>query len=458
MKVIICGAGQVGQNIARHLSSEGNDVTVIDQAPELIQRLGDALDVKAMVGHASRPPVLDAAGAEDADMIIAATQSDEVNMVACQVAHSLFGVPTKIARVRDQTYMQPRWAKLFNREHMPIDVTISPELEVARAVTRRLMAPGASEMIPLGEGRIRLVGVRITDECPVINTPLRQITALFPDLNINIVGLVRDDRKFVPGANDQIFPGDEVYFVADETHVPRAMAVFGHEEPAAHRVVIVGGGNIGLSLAQSIESESPSMTLKVIERSGTRAANVAQMLSRTIVLNGDALDPEILDEANVRNADSVIAVTDDDETNILVSLLAKRYGTKRTIALLNKSFYTSLINPLDIDVVVNPRAITVSTILQHVRRGRIRALHTIGDGFGEVIEVEALETSSIVGTPIADIRMPSGALVGAILRDEKVIIPRGETSIKAHDRVVVFSMETVVKKVEKMFAVQLEYF
>lgn len=458
MKVIVCGAGQVGNNIARHLASEANDVTVIDQSPELIQKIGDTLDVKGVVGFASYPNILEQAGADDADMIIAATQSDEVNMVACQVAHSLFNVPTKVARIRQQVYREPQWANLFSRDHMPIDVIISPELEVARAIVRRLAAPGASEMIPLANGRVRLIGVRVGEDCPIINTPLRQLTALFPDLNINIVGIVRGERGFVPSPEDQMLPRDEVYFVAESSHIVRAMAAFGHEEPEAHRIIIVGGGNIGLCLADLIEKDHPGVAAKVIERTQGRAERVAQTLSQTTVLHGDALDPEILEEANVRKAEMVITLTDDDETNILVSLLAKRYGCRRTVALVNKQTFAPLIQFLDIDVVVNPRAITVSTILQHVRRGRIRAVHSIGDGFGEVLEIEALETSGIVGTPIKDVKLPSGSIIGAVVRDNTVIIARGDTVIRAKDRVVLFSMETVVKKVERMFAVRLEYF
>jgi len=458
MKVIVCGAGQVGSNIARYLASEANDVTVIDQSAELIQKISDTLDVKAVVGFASHPDVLEQAGADDADMIIAATQSDEVNMVACQVAHSLFDVPTKVARIRQQVYREQQWANLFSHDHMPIDVIISPELEVARAVVRRLAAPGASEMIPLADGRVRLIGVRVAEDCPIINTPLRQLTALFPDLNINIVGIVRGERSFVPRPEDQMLPRDEVYFVADSSHIGRAMAAFGHEEPEAHRIVIVGGGNIGLCLADLIEKDHPSVSAKIIERSELRAERVARALSQTTVLHGDALDPEILEEANVPKAEMVITLTDDDETNILVSLLATRYGARRTVALVNKQTFAPLIQYLDIDVVVNPRAITVSTILQHVRRGRIRAVHSIGDGFAEVLEIEALETSSIVGTPIRDVKLPAGSIIGAVVRDDAVIIARGDTVVRAKDRVVLFSMETVVKKVERMFAVRLEYF
>ncbi len=458
MKIIVCGAGQVGSSIASHLSKENNDVTIVDQSAELVRRISDTIDVQGIVGHASRPDILEQAGAADADMIIAVTYADEVNMVACQVAHSLFEVPTKIARIRHQSYLQPIWANLFSREHMPIDVIISPEIEVARAVTRRLQVPGAFEMIPLVEDKVRLLGVRCGDECPLVHTPLKQLTQLFPDLNIVIVGIMRGNQPFVPKGDDHMLPGDEVYFVVDTEHLPRAMAAFGHEETEARRLLIFGAGNIGLFLAQQIEREYPWVKAKIIEKDTERAENVAGRLERTIVLNGDVLDPEILEEANVAATETVVAVTNDDETNILASLLAKRNGCKRAITLINKSSYESLVTPLGIDVVVSPRNITVSTILQHVRRGRIHSVHTLREGFGELIEAEALETSPLVNTPLKDVNLPDGVMLGAIVRDGKIINPRGNTIVEVKDRIVLFAAAESVRKVEKMFSVQLEYF
>jgi len=458
MKVIVCGAGQVGSNIARHLALENNDVTVVDQSPELIRKISDTLDVNGVVGQASRPDVLEKAGLEDADLLIAVTYSDEVNMMACQVAHSLFDVPTKIARVREQAYLQPMWANLFSRDHLPIDVIISPEMEVARAISRRLRVPGAFEMIPLVDDKVKLLGVRCEDDCPLVNTPLRQLTKLFPDLNIVIVGIIRDDTAIVPTSNDQMEPGDEVYFVVDSTQVTRAMAAFGHEEREARRLLIFGGGNIGLSLAQSIEREHDWVKTKIIEMSKDRAEHIASILEKTMVLRGDVLDQEILEEANVAETETVVALTNDDETNILASLLAKRYGCQRAITLINKSTYEPLISSLGIDVVVSPRNITVSTILQHIRRGRIHAVHTLREGFGELIEAEALETSDLVGKPLREVKLPQGVLLGAIVRDGQMICPGGGTIVQANDRVVLFAAAEVIRKVENMFSVQLEYF
>lgn len=457
MKVIICGAGQVGFAIARYLANENNEVTVIDNRPELLRKIGDTLDVRCVAGFASHPTVLEQAGAADADMIIAVTAGDEVNMIACQVAHSLFNVTKTIARVRQQSYLQPQWQHLFARDRLPIDVIISPEIEVARAITRRLQVPGAIEVIPLADDRVRLIGVRCTEETPLVHTPLRQLTVLFPDLNIVVIGIVRKGRAIVPTAEDRMLPGDEVMFVADTRHMARAMAAFGHEEEEARRIVVFGGGNIGLCLVQQIEALPSGVSAKMIEQDRGKAEEAARALN-SIVLHGDVLDGAMLAEANVGAAETVVAVTNDDETNILSALLAKRMGCGRVMALVNKGDYSTLMSELGIDVVVDPRAITVSKILHHVRRGRIHSVHSLREGFGELIEADALETSPLVGKPLKDIRMPPGVLLGAVVRDGKVINPRGNTVVQVNDRVVLFAPASAVKKVEKMFSVSLEYF
>ena len=458
MKVIVCGAGQVGYSIARYLAQEDNDVTVVDQSQQLTRKIADTLDIKTVNGFASHPDILEQAGAADADMLIAVTQSDEVNMIACQVGHSLFNITTKIARVRQQGYLEPKWANLFTRDHMPIDVIISPEREVASAIARRLRMPGAFDLISLVGDLVKLVGVRLNADCPVVNTPLRQLTQLFPDLNVRIVGIVRAGDPVSPVGDEQLMPGDEVYFVCDHEHLDRAMAAFGHEEREARRIVVFGGGNIGQFLTQQIEAENPSVNIKIIEKDKTRAEIAARNLKRSVVLLGDVLDSDILEEANVSAAEAVVAVTNDDETNILAALLAKRQGSARAITLVNSESYAPLVPDLGIDVVVSPRHITVSTILQHVRRGRIHSVHTLRDGFGELIEAEALETSPLVGQPLGESDLPDGVLVGAVVHDGEVIIPRSSTVIQTGDRVVLLAPAEAVRQVEKMFAVQLEFF
>lgn len=456
MNVIICGAGQVGFSIARYLSGEGNDVTVIDRDPQLIGHINESLDVQAMVGNASEPAMLAAANADEADLIIAVTYADEVNMVACQVAHSLFNVPTKIARIRQQSFLDPLWADLFSRDHMPIDVIISPEVEVAKAINRRLLVPGAFDMIPLADDKVRVIGVRCTETCPVVNTPLRQLTELFPDLNVVVVGIARDGEASIPTSTDQMLPGDEVYFVSDTHHVSRVMEIFGHEEAEASRLVIVGGGNIGTNLARNLEAQD-GVTAKVIEMDRERARKIAEIVPQTTVLQGDVFDEEILAESNISSADMVVAVTNDDETNVLGALLAKQYGVEQAIALVNRESYASLVTKLGVDILVNPRSITVSQILHHIRQGRIRAVYSLWERFGEIIEAEVLETSPLVGATLKDRKLPRGVIIGAIVRDGEVLIPRGDTDIRIHDRVILLASTGTVREVEKLFAVRLEF-
>jgi trk system potassium uptake protein TrkA len=458
MKVIVCGAGQVGYNIARYLAVAGNDVTVIDQRAELTTKISESLDIQAITGHASHPDTLQQAGAEDAEIVIAVTHADEVNMVACQVAHSLFNVPTKIARVRQQSYLEPRWQDLFRREHMPIDVIISPEREVAHAIALRLEVPGATSVTPFADGKVRLIAARCGSDCPILDTPLRQLTFLFPDLHMIIVGITRDDTFFVPGGDDHLIAGDEVYSVIDTTHIERAMRAFGHEQEKADRIVIAGGGNVGLFLAQELEHGWPGASIAMIEGDADRARLIADKLTRTVILHGDARDKEILDEANLRSAGAIVSVTNDDEVNIMAALLAKRAGCRTALTLVNNNAYGSLLGSLDIDVMINPRETTVSSILLHVRRGRIRSAYTIRDGEAEVFEAEVLETSPLAGQAIRDARLPTGVVVGAILRDGQVQVPRAETVIRTGDRVVIIARAQAVKKAEKLFAVRIDYF
>lgn len=458
MKVIVCGAGQVGSGIARQLARERNDVTVIDQSPERISEISETLDVRTVTGYASYPQILDQAGAAEADMLIAVTLADEVNMVACQVAHSLFDVPMKVARIRAQNYLEPQWQNLFTRDHMPIDVIISPEVEVGKAVLRRLDLPGAFEKQSFAEDKVGFVGITLEEDCPVVNTPLRQLTELFPDLRAVVVGVSRDGKLFVPTTEDQMAVGDQIYLVADSDHVRRALSIFGHEESEARRVIIVGGGNIGRYLARQIEEQQGATSVKIIEADRNRAIAAADELKKSTVLLGNGLNQDLLREAGIQDTETIVALTNDDEVNILTCMMAKHEGCERTLCLLNNRNYGPLMNTLGIDAFVDPRATTVSTILQHVRRGRIRGLHSIEDGAGEIVEGEALETSPLVGQPLREIGLPKGMRIGAVVKDTEVIIPRGDTVIEQGDRVIIFALAELIPKVEQMFRVSLEFF
>lgn len=458
MKVVICGAGQVGFGIAERLAGEQNDVSIIDTSARRIQTVTEQLDVRGVVGQGSHPDVLARAGIEQADMLIAVTLHDEVNMVACQVGHALFNVPTKVARIRAQTYLAPEWRDLFSRDQLPIDVVISPEIEVGEMVLRRLSLPGATDTVNFADGAVVVVGVSCNDDCPLLDTPLNQLTQLFPDMPATIVAISRGGRTLVPRSTNQLAAGDNVYFVAQADQVQRALSLFGHDEVPGQRIVIAGGGNIGFYVAGELEKRNAAARIKLIESSRERAQMIAEVLSRTVVLNGDALERGILDEAGVGEADTMISLTNDDRINILSCLLAKQIGAKRILSLLNEQGYATFARGLGIDAHVNPRQITVSKVLQHVRRGRIRGVHALLDGTGEMIEAEALETSPLVGRPLRDLNLLEGIRIGAIVRNGQVLLPRGDFVVRAHDRVVLFALADKIKRVEQLFRVALEFF
>lgn len=458
MRVIICGAGQVGFNIADYLSKEDNDVTIIDRDAKTISQINEMLDVNGLVGHASNPDVMAMAGASDADMIIAVTQSDEVNMVACQIGHSLFSIPRKIARIRNQAYLKPEWSNLFSRSHMPIDVIISPEVVIANDIYQRLAVPGTTYVATLADGLAHLIGVVCDKYCPMINTPLSQIKSLFPDLSFKMVAILRNNKSIIPDDHDQLEEGDEAFFVVDTRHLKRTMVAFGHEETEARRIVIAGGGNIGLGLAKKLAARGKNIQIKIIERNPERATRLSEEVEGAVILNGSTLDRTLLEEASIDNVETFVAVTNDDENNILGSLLAKQYGCKRTITLVNNEVYSSLIGPLGIDAIVSPRSTIVAKIMQHVRRGRIKGLHNLRDGFAEVIEAEVSESSSIVNKEIEELDLPNEVIVAAIIRDDVVMMPEPDMVIRTEDHVIILASRQHVPNVEKMFAVQVDLF
>ncbi|MEX5728980.1 trk system potassium uptake protein TrkA [Rhodovulum iodosum] len=458
MKIIICGAGQVGWQIARHLSSERNDVTIVDMNGDLVRQATEALDVQGVAGHASYPDVLDRAGARDADMIIAATYSDEVNMVTCQVAHSVFAVPRKIARLRAQSYLTAIYSDLYRRDHMPIDVVISPEREVAEAALQRLSAPAAFDTESFLEGQAQLLGISLEDHCPVLNTPLRQLTDLFSTLRALVVGVRREGTLFSPEPGDQLFAGDQVYVFTHVEDINRTLEIFGKSTRTQERAVIIGGGNVGLAVAKALEGRAKRVRAKVIERDRARAEAAADALERTIVLHGDGLDTNLLTEANIERADAVLAVTDDDKTNLLAAVRAKLAGCPMAICLVNDPSLVPLMAPLNIDAYINPRATTVSSILRHIRHGRVRGVYSIGDAEAEVIEAQVLSTSPMSGRRIQDIDFPEGALVGAVMKGGKVIRPSSETRIEEGDVVAIFSLSADVPEVERLLQVSIDFF
>ena len=458
MKVIVCGAGQVGWQIARHLSVEKNDVTIIDNNPDLVNQATDTLDVSGIAGFASYPDVLDKAGAQDADMVIAATHSDEVNMVICQVAHSVFSVPRKVARLRAQSYREVIYSDLYQRDHLPIDVVISPEQEVAAAALRQLAAPATFDSEPFLQGNMEMLGVVMDEDCAVLNTPLRQLSELFSTLRAIVGGIRREGRLFTATPDDQLFAGDQIYLFSHKDDMNRSLEIFGKANKKRERVIIVGGGNIGLAVARQLEIQTDRIRAKVIEKSRPCAELAAEALERTIVLHGDGLDIDLLEEANLKTADVLLAVTDDDKTNLLACTRAKASGCPMVVALVNDPALSPLKEPLKIDAFLHPRATTVSSILRHIRHGRVRQVYSIGDAEAEVIEAQVLSTSPIAGSTIRNMDIPEGAMITAVQKGDKTLRPTGDLRVDEDDVVVIFSMVADVPEVERLFQVQIEFF
>ncbi|NCX20467.1 MAG: Trk system potassium transporter TrkA [Rhodobacteraceae bacterium] len=394
----------------------------------------------------------------DADMIIAATHSDEVNMVVCQVAHSIFGVPRKIARLRSQSYLDAIYSDLYRRDHLPIDVVISPELEVAEAALKRLSTPTSFDTESFLDGQAQLLGFRLDENCPVINTPLRQLTDLFSTLRTIVVGVRRQGVLFAPEAGDQLFSGDECYVMCHHQDRLRTTEIFGKPTAKQERIVIVGGGNVGQRVAQALEQDDRRMRIKVIERNRSVAEEAADALERTIVLNGDGLDSTLLIEAGIGRADAVLAITDDDKTNMLAAVRAKSMGCKMAIALINDPTMVPMMGTLGIDAHINPRATTVSSILRHIRHGRVRDVYSIGDAEAEVIEAQVLNTSPIAGQRIRDINFPEGVLIGGVLKNGEMVKPTGGLRIEDGDILAIFALAKDVPELERLLQVSIDFF
>ncbi len=457
MNIIICGAGRVGYGIARKLSLENNAVTVVDQSVEAVQAISTDLDVRGIVGHGSHPSVLEAAGIDKADMLIAVTYSDEVNMVACQIAHSLYSTPLKIARVRAQDYLNPKWRHLYDEQNMPIDTIISPEIEIGKAVMRRVNTPGAFDVVPFADGMVQVIGVTLTAESPVINTPIQQMEDLFPDIHAQVIGIRRDADVFAPTPEDILSQGDDVYFLVPTENTDRLMKVLGLQKKASRHSVIIGGGNIGCYIAKQLDAV-PGSRVRVIEADKVKAEHAAETLKNTVVLNGNALQSDVLIEAGVRDAQAVVCVTNDDKTNILSGVVAKSMGAGQIFALINELPFREVKTSLDIDMIIDPRMITVSSILRHVRKGRIHDVFAIDNGAAEIIEGEVLETSPLTGKTIKDIDLMEGVTFGALIRDESVFDAKPDTVIKNHDRIIVLAERDETSEVESLFRVGVDYF
>jgi trk system potassium uptake protein TrkA len=460
MNIIICGAGRVGFTIAKQLSDQGHSITVIDPSSEDIQKIDDALDVKAIVGKGSYPSILEKANAQEADMIIAVTRNDEINMVICQIAFSIFKIPKKIARIRSQDYLNPKFTTVYNKENLPIDVIISPEIEIAKSIQRKLEAPGALDSVPFAENKIRLLEILINENCSLINIKLSDLTKKYPNLKANVIGVIREDKFFIPKKTDEIRTNDKIYVIINSIQMSETLEAFGHTERVSKKILIVGGGNIGFNLAKNIEEYLDAARVKIIEKNKERAEFLASELNNTIVINGDALDEEVLAEANLEEAETVLALTNDDEDNLMVSVLVEKFAKdekeiddKRTMALINKPNYSLLQNSLKIDDLIDPRMNTVSSILKHIHKGTIETAYTIMNGEYEVIEAEIIETSELINKELKNSNLPEEIRIGAILRDDKVIIPRSDFVFQKEDKVVFLAKKDSILVVENIFRI-----
>jgi len=477
MKVIILGGGQVGYSIAKYLAFEDNDITLVDKNPELLRRISDKIDVQPILGMASYPETLQRAKASSCDLLIAVTGSDEVNMIACEIANKVFDVPTKIARVRHRGYL-----KMFEQNNSPfdqmafhnlpqrkdrktsqyqsnktesIDVIISPEIEIAKSLSRSIQISGTSEVISLVHDDLKVVGVRCPEQSPLLNTPLRLLRGLVSKIDMNIICISRGEKAVLPNKEEVLKPGDEVHFICRSKDIEQTVAAFGYQDyENSHQLLIIGAGSIGQTLAQEIEKNQPHIMVKMIEKDQETSERAASILKNTEIICGDALDHEILNEAGAGQFKTVISVTNDDNVNILSSMLAKRFGAKRSLLLLNNSGHLDLVNSLGVDSVLNPRSITVSSILKYVRQGRIRAIHALGDGGVELIEAEAKETSSIIGHTVEDININGTIFIAAIIRGDEIIIAPTKTIIGGGDYLVLVAKKEAAKKIEKLFSIR----
>jgi len=460
MNIIICGAGRVGFTIAKILSEQGHSITVIDQSSEDIQKIDDTLDVKSIVGKGTYPSILEKANATDADMIIAVTRNDEINMLICQIAFSIFKVPKKIARIRSQDYLNPKFTKVYNKENLPIDVIISPEIEIAKSLQRKLEAPGSLDNVPFANSKIRLLEILIDANCPIKDIKLNELTKKFPKLNSNIMGVIRNKKFVLLKKTDVMRKDDKAYVVINASQMNETLAAFGHTEKISNKILIIGGGNIGFNLAKNLEESFDSARVKIIEKDKERAELIASQLNDTIVINGDALDEEVLLEANLEEVQTVLALTNDDEDNLMVSVLVEKFAKdndelsdKRTMALINKPNYSLLQTSLKIDDFIDPRMNTVSSILKHIHKGTIENAYSVLNGEYEIIEAEIIETSELVNKELKNSNLPDEIRIGAVLRGDEVIIPRSNFVFKKQDIVVLLAKKDFLHVVENMFRI-----
>ncbi len=456
MKIIILGAGQVGASVAANLAHEANDITVIDSDLKRLQDLQDRLDLRTIHGHASHPDVLARAGADDADMIIAVTNSDEINMVACQIAYTLFHTPTKIARVRSVDYLRNK--QLFAPGAFAVDMIISPEQLITDYILRLIEYPGALQVLDFAGGKVQLVGLKAYYGGPLVGNDLRELRKHMPNVETRVAAIFRRGKPILPEGNTKIEADDEVFFVAAKNNIRAVMGELRRLDKPYKRIVIAGGGNIGMRLARTLERD---YQVKLIDHNTARTEQIAKELDKTVVLLGDVADGDLLLEENIEHTDVFCAVTNDDEANILSSMLAKRLGARKVMSLINRAAYVDLVESGIIDIAISPQQVTIGTLLAHIRRGDIAAVHSLRRGAAEAIEAVAhgdSRSSKVVGRAIQDIKLPAGATIGAIVRGDAVVIAHHDTVIQAEDHIILFLVDKRrIGELERMFQVGVTF-
>ena len=456
MKIIILGAGQVGGTLAENLARESNDITVVDKNIAHLAELGERLDIRTVHGFASYPEVLRRAGADDAEMVIAVTDSDETNMLACKVAYTLFQTPTKIARVRSQEYLQD--GKLFEQDALSVDLHISPEQLVTDYIHRLIEYPGSLQVVDFADGRVRLVGVKAYYGGPLVSRQLKELPTHLPDIEARVAAIYRRGRPILPEGDTIIEAEDEVFFIAASEHIRRIMSELRKQDKPVKRVMLAGGGNIGLRLAKALENQ---MQVKIVERNRERTTFLSEQLSRSIVLCGDAANEQLLLEENIEDVDVFCAITNDDEANILSAMLAKRLGARKALSLINRLSYVDLVEGGAIDIAISPQQSTVSALLAHVRRGDVVRVHSLRRGAAEAIEAVAhgdRKSSKVVGRRVEEIKLPPGSTIGAVVRGDEVIIAHHDTVIQADDHVILFLVDKKhTRDVERLFQVGVSF-
>jgi trk system potassium uptake protein len=452
MKIIIVGAGEVGYHIAERLSEENQDVFVIDKDPEKIRRITENLDVQALLGPGTSPKMLKSSGIKEADMLVAATDSDEVNLIACLLARNLNPYILKVARVRNREYLEEK--ELFSQELLGVDRIINPESVMVETIRNLMMVPGASDVVDFENGRVKLVGITIKPDSPFAGRQLLSFQGL--EGRVLVGAIVRGEQVFIPHGEDTIRANDLIYLVVKADEMPYGVGFFEFEPNEGRRVIIVGAGETGGTLASALDGGR--MSVKVIEKDLKKCTDLAEKLNKVLIIHGDGTDKDLLQEENIGDVDFMVAVTGDEESNILISLLGKALGAKKIITRVNKLSYISLVSAIGIDTVISSRLSAVRAILRFIRKGRIISVAPLKGEHAEAIEAEALETSDIVNVPLAKMKFPKGALVGAIIRGEEIIIPKGDCVIKPKDRLIILSLQKALPKLEKLLTVKLDYF